>query len=114
MRKSKSDLQAERSDIEARIEQLRSEGTYRVGVRLDLAAAAGTASKKSQNDYKYGRLRAGRNKLLPNGKASEYVRLEDIANVQAEIDRGKAIEQLQRRLSKLDQMLRSPNSHPTI
>jgi hypothetical protein len=105
MKRSKSDLQAERTTLEAQIEQIKSEGGYRIGVRLDLAAAGGTASAKSQGDYKYGRLRAGRDKLLPSGKKSEYVRLEDIPETQAEIERGKAIEQLERRLKQLDRIL---------
>lgn len=105
MRKSKSELQAERATLEAQIEQIKSEGEYRLGVRLDLAAAAGTASKSSQAAYKYGRLRAGRNNLLPNGKKSEYVPLDQIPEVQSQIDRGKEIEKLERRLLQLAAML---------
>ncbi|WNZ45218.1 hypothetical protein Q2T42_25865 [Leptolyngbya boryana CZ1] len=104
MRKSKTQLETERGEIKARIDRLKSK-PYRTGVRLDLAAAGGTASAKSQGDYKYGRLRAGRGKLLPNGKKSEYVRLEDIPEMQVEIERGKTIEQLERRLKQLNAIL---------
>ena len=60
-----------------------------------------TASSKSQSDYKYGRLRAGKGKLLPNGSKSQYVPLAELGNVEAAIARGKELTKVQREIGKV-------------
>jgi len=76
-----------------------------IGVRLDKAAAGGTASNKSQTRYKYARLRSGRGKTLSNGQKSQYVPLKKVAATEAAIQRGKELVRLQKRLEKLSEML---------
>lgn len=44
-------------------------------------------------------------KLRTNSKKSEYVRLEDIPEMHTEIERGRTIEQLERRLKQLNAIL---------
>ena len=76
-----------------------------IGVRLDRAAAGGTASNQSQTSYKYARLRSGRGKTLSNGQKSQYIPLQQIAVTEAAIARGKELIKLQKRLEKLSQIL---------
>jgi hypothetical protein len=104
MKRSTEALETERREVTARITQLRSLDIL-TDVRLEKAAAAGTAGKKSQTDYKYARLRAGRGRLLENGLKSKYVPLDQVVEVEAAIARGRELEKLTRRLAKLDQML---------
>ena len=56
MRRPQAELEAERNEIIARIAALQTEGDVLTGVRLDKAAAGGTASNQSQTRYKYERL----------------------------------------------------------
>ena len=72
-------LQQRLTALEAQIAGLKQEGDYLIGVRLERSAAGGTASQSAKQDLKYARLRAGRGKLLPNGKKSMYVPVRDIA-----------------------------------
>jgi hypothetical protein len=102
MRRSIAELETERAKLEARLKDIQDEGEVLVGVRLDRSAAGGTATKQ---DCKYARLRAGRGKLLPNGKQSQYVKLEDIPEVEAAIVRGAEVGQLRRRLEQLNRIL---------
>jgi hypothetical protein len=105
MKRARCQLEAERVQVEAEIGAIRAAGDVRLGVRLEKAAAGGSAGKKSQGEYKYGRLRSGRGRELPSGNRSQYVRLEEIPEVEAAIWRGKAVAKLQRRLDKLNEML---------
>jgi hypothetical protein len=105
MKRARVELEAERAKVEAAIGAIRAAGLVLLGVRLEKAAAGGSAGKKSQGDYKYGRLRAGRGKELDNGNRSQYVPLEEIPGVEAAIGRGKAVAKLQRRLEKLNEIL---------
>ena len=105
MRRPQAELEAEQNEIIARIADLQNEGDVLIGVRLDKAAAGGTASNKSQTSYKYARLRSGRGKMLSNGQKSQYIPLQQIAVTEAAIARGKELIKLQKRLEKLSQIL---------
>jgi hypothetical protein len=102
------DLRLELERLQTAATEIRAEGDILQGVRLDKAAAGGTASPKAQQTYKYARLRAGRGKLLPNGKGSRYVPLSDIPKTEVAIARGqrltkveKAIAQVRAKVEKL-------------
>ena len=105
MRRPQAELEAERNEIIARIADLQTEGDVLTGVRLDKAAAGGTASNQSQTRYKYARLRSGRGKTLSNGQKSQYVPLKKVAATEAAIQRGKELVKLQKRLENLSKML---------
>jgi len=105
MRRPQAELEAEQNEIIARIADLQNEGDVLIGVRLDRAAAGGTASNKSQTRYKYARLRSGRGKTLSNGQKSRYVPLEEVAATEAAILQGKELVRLQKRLENLSKML---------
>ena len=68
MRPPQAELEAEHNEIIARIADLQTEGDVLTGVRLDKAAAGGTASNKSQTRYKYARLRSGAAKCYRMGR----------------------------------------------
>lgn len=105
MRRLQTELETERIEIITRIAELQNEGDVLIGVRLDKAAAGGTASNQSQTSYKYARLRSGRGKTLSNGQKSQYVPLKKVAAIEAAIQRGKEYARLQKRLEKLSEML---------
>ena len=105
MRRPQAELETERNEIIARIAELQNEGDVLTGVRLDKAAAGGTASNKSQTRYKYARLRSGRGKTLSTGQKSQYIPLKEIAATEAAIQRGKELVRLQKRLESLSKML---------
>ena len=105
MRRPQAELQAERNAIITQIAALQNEGDVLIGVRLDRAAAGGTASNKSQTRYKYARLRSGRGKTLSNGQKSQYIPLKEVAATEAAILQGKELVRLQKRLEKLSEML---------
>jgi len=105
MRRPEAELETERNEIITQIAALQNEGDVLIGVRLDRAAAGGTASNKTQTRYKYARLRSGRGKTLSNGQKSQYVPLEEVAATEAAILQGKELVRLQKRLEKLSEML---------
>jgi len=105
MRRPQAELEAEQNEIIARIADLQNEGDVLIGVRLDRAAAGGTASNQSQTRYKYARLRSGRGKTLSNGQKSQYIPLKEVAATEAAILQGKELVRLQKRLEKLSEML---------
>jgi len=105
MRRPQAELETERTAIIAAIADLQNQGDVLIGVRLDKAAAGGTASSQSQTSYKYARLRSGRGKTLSNGQKSQYVPLKKVAAIEAAIQRGKELAKLQKRLEKLSKML---------
>ena len=91
--------------LEAQIEAQKQAGDYLIGVRLERSAAGGTASQSAKEDLKYARLRAGRGKLLPNGKKSMYVPLSKIAQYDAACQRGESIRKLERQVNQLQAQL---------
>jgi hypothetical protein len=105
MKRARYDLETERVRLQAEIGAIQAAGMVLLGVRLEKAAAGGSAGQKSQGEYKYGRLRSGRGKELENGNRSQYVPLEEIPEVEAAIARGKAVAKLQRRLDRLNEIL---------
>ncbi|MBW4470606.1 MAG: hypothetical protein KME45_09395 [Stenomitos rutilans HA7619-LM2] len=101
MPSSNEALQHQLSSLEAEMETLKGAGDYLIGVRLERSPAGGSASKAAKEDCKYARLRAGRGKLLPNGKKSLYIPVEQIAHYEAACDRGKQVQQLERQIEHL-------------
>jgi len=88
-------------DLEAQVEVIKSQGEYLIGVRLERSPAGGTASQNAKGSSKYARLRAGRGKVLPNGKKSRYVPVEHIARYAAACQRGEQIQKLERQIERL-------------
>ncbi|MFM2433111.1 MAG: hypothetical protein RLZZ511_4325 [Cyanobacteriota bacterium] len=91
-------LQRQRSQI--------SQLDYLTNCRLELAYPGGTAGKASQ-EKPYGRLRSGKGNLLPNGKRSQYVPVDDVVNVEAQIERGRQIKTIDREIGKLERLAES-------
>lgn len=104
-------LQAKLNALLSEAMEIRESGECLQGVRLESAAAGGTASGKSQTNCKYGRLRSGKGKLLPNGSKSQYVPLAELGEVEAAIARGKELTKIEREIKKvtaqLDQLART-------
>ena len=98
---SLSQLKAQLADLEKQATQIRVSGECLTGLRLEKSGAGGTASGKSQTDCKYGRLRAGKGKLLPNGSKSQYVPLAELGKMEAAIARGKELTKVQREIGKV-------------
>lgn len=96
--------------LEAEATRIRNEGECLQGVRLEWAAAGGTASASSHNSYKYARLRAGKGKALGSGKKSQYIPVTEIARYEAAIERGKRLTKLEKQISQLQQKLGTTNS----
>lgn len=94
-------LQQRLSKLEAQLEAIKQEGECLIGVRLERSPAGGTASLNSKQSSKYARLRAGRGKLLPNGKRSMYVPIQDIARYEAACQRGGRFQKLERELHRV-------------
>lgn len=94
-------LQQRLSKLEAQLEAIRQEGEYLMGVRLERSPAGGTASRNAKESSKYARLRAGRGKLLPNGKRSMYVSVQEIARYDAACERGGRLQKLERELNQV-------------
>ena len=99
------ELKAQLATLKTQAAAIRGSGECLQGVRLEKAAAGGTASGKSQQNYKYGRLRAGKGNLLPNGSKSQYVPLAELGNVEAAIARGKELTKLERESKKVTAQL---------
>lgn len=98
---SLQNLQQQLATVEAQIAAVKQEGDYLIGVRLERSAAGGTASQSAKAELKYARLRAGRGKLLPNGKKSMYVPIGEIARYDAACRRGEQLQKLERTLQQL-------------
>lgn len=95
------DLQSQLSTLEAELSDLKGSGDYLIGVRIERSPAGGSASIAAKETCKYARLRAGRGKLLPNGKKSLYIPVEKIAQYEAACDRGKQMQQLEQRIERI-------------
>lgn len=102
---SLKDLQQQLRSYEAELETIKRSGDHLIGVRVERATAGGSASKAAKEECKYARLRAGRGKLLPNGKKSLYIPVTLIAQYEAACDRGKRVEQLERQIESLKEQL---------
>ncbi|MGI0484164.1 hypothetical protein ACN4EK_01935 [Pantanalinema rosaneae CENA516] len=94
-------LQQQLVQLEAKLAALQDQGDYLVGVRIERTPAGGSASIAAKASCRYARLRAGRGKLLPNGKKSLYIPIEKIPYYQAACDRGKQVQQLERQIHQI-------------
>jgi hypothetical protein len=95
------ELKAQLATLETQAAAIRGSGDCLQGLRLEKAAAGGTASEKSISNYKYGRLRAGKGKLLSNGQKSQYVALAELGNVEAAIARGRELSKVEKEIKKV-------------
>lgn len=93
-------LRTEIANLEAQTIVIRQQGEYLQGVRLEKTCAGGTASISAKGEYKYARLRAGRGRLLPNGKKSQYIKLEQVTRYEAAIARGKSLQYLEKQIEQ--------------
>lgn len=93
-------LRAEIADLEEQATVIRQQGEYLQGVRLEKTPAGGTASINSKEECKYARLRAGRGRLLPNGKKSQYIKLNQIVRYDAAIARGKCLSRIEKQIEQ--------------
>ena len=66
-------LETEIEALQQQLTSLEQQEPFLTGVRVERTAAGGTASPKSKTECKYARLRAGKGKLLDNGKKSKYI-----------------------------------------
>lgn len=99
------DLKTHLSALEAELETFKGMGDYLIGVRIERSPAGGSASIAAKETSKYARLRAGKGKLLPNGKKSLYIPVEKIAQYEAACDRGKQVQQLERQIEHIKTQL---------
>lgn len=104
---SVSRLRSRLAELEASVKSLKSRGECLQGVRLEKSTPGGTASINSNATQQYARLRAGKGKVLPNGKRSRYVPKDQISEVEAAIARGKQLTKLEREIAEVrSQLLR--------
>ncbi|MGC1307745.1 MAG: hypothetical protein WA885_10980 [Phormidesmis sp.] len=106
-------LQTDIENLQQQLADLKAQGPFLLGMRVERTAAGGTASKESRAECKYARLRAGKGKRLENGKKSKYIPIREIDRYQAMCDRGKAITQLDRKIQKHQKKLRWLNTIAT-
>ncbi|MBE9064848.1 hypothetical protein [cf. Phormidesmis sp. LEGE 11477] len=99
-------LQLEIDNLQGQISALKEKGPFLQGVRLERTAAGGTASLEAKESCKYARLRAGKGKLLDNGKKSKYIPVHEIEKYETMCARGKAIGRLEREVLKKEQGLK--------
>ena len=98
-------ITAEIEELKKQLTELRAQGPFLSGVRVERTPAGGTASQKAQGECKYARLRAGKGKCLENGKKSQYIPVREIDKYQAMCKRGKSISQLERKIQKKQRRL---------
>lgn len=94
-------LQQQLGQLEIQLAALQGQGDYLIGVRIERTPAGGSASVAAKATCRYARLRAGRGKLLPNGKKSLYIPIEKIPHYQAACDRGQQVQQLERQIQQI-------------
>ncbi|EDX83462.1 hypothetical protein S7335_642 [Synechococcus sp. PCC 7335] len=92
-------------DLQQQLDELKARD-YLTGVRVERTPAGGTASSNAKNECKYARLRAGKGKLLDNGKKSKYIPLQEIEKYTAMCSRGKTITQLDRAIQRRQKKLK--------
>ena len=98
-------IKTEIENLQQQLLDLKDQGPFLTGVRVERTAAGGTASRESKAECKYARLRAGKGKLLDNGKKSKYIAVREIDKYQAMCNRGKAISRLVRKIQKQEKKL---------
>lgn len=103
-------LETEIEELQQQRSALKDEGEFLQGVRVERTAAGGTASREAQAECKYARLRAGKGKLLDNGKKSKYIPVREIDKYQAMCTRGKSIGRLERKIQQLQRKLKQLNA----
>lgn len=96
-----SELKTRLAELEREAAAIRGSGECLQGVRLEFAPGGGTASIASKQSPKYARLRAGRGKMLPSGKKSQYIRLEQIPEIEAAVERGKRLTAVEREIGRV-------------
>lgn len=96
------ELRRQLATLKEQVSAIKQVGNYLMGVRIERSPAGGTASVMAKETCKYARLRAGKGKLLPNGKKSLYIPVESIAQYEAACDRGKQIQQLERQIERVN------------
>jgi hypothetical protein len=102
---SLGELQSQLSALETELSDLKGRGDYLIGVRIERSPAGGSASIAAKETCKYARLRAGKGKLLPNGKKSLYIPIEKVPQYEAACDRGKQVQQLERQIERIKTQL---------
>lgn len=103
-------IKAEIEELEEQLTGLKAQGAFLSGVRVELTPAGGTASQKAQGECKYARLRAGKGKLLDNGKKSKYIPVREINKYQAMCQRGKSIKRIEGKVANRQQKLKRLNA----
>ena len=98
-------LRSRLAELELSVKELKAKGECLQGVRLEKSTAGGTASISCKATQQYARLRAGRGKLLPNGKKSQYVPKGQISEVKAAIARGKQLTKLEKEIAEVRSQL---------
>ena len=102
----RTQLRAEIETLEQQLLSLKETGAFLQGVRVEQTAAGGTASRQSKAECKYARLRAGKGKVLDNGKKSKYIPVQEIDKYRAMCTRGKSISRLERKIQQRQKRLR--------
>ncbi|MGB3767738.1 MAG: hypothetical protein WA947_14375 [Phormidesmis sp.] len=103
-------VKTELEKLQEQLAELKARGPFLSGVRVERTPAGGTASQNAQSECKYARLRAGKGKLLDNGKKSKYIPVREIDKYQAMCYRGKSIKQIERKIEKRQQTLKRLNA----
>lgn len=98
-------IKAEIGELEKQLTELKAQGPFLSGVRVELTPAGGTASQKAKGECRYARLRAGKGKRLENGKKSQYIPVQEIDRYQAMCKRGKRISQIEKKIQRKQRKL---------
>lgn len=93
-------IKTEIKELKEQLTELKTQGPFLSGVRVELTPAGGTASQRAQGECKYARLRVGKGKCLENGKKSQYIPVREIDKYQAMCKRGKSISRLEKKIQK--------------
>ena len=102
---SVEELRRQLAAVEGQLESIKNAGDYLIGVRIERSPAGGSASQGAKEACKYARLRAGKGKLLPNGKKSLYIPVAQITHYEAACDRGLQVQRLEKTLEALNAQL---------
>ena len=98
-------LRSRLAELELSVKELKVSGECLQGVRLEKSRPGGTASINSKANQQYARLRAGKGKVLSNGKKSRYVPKGQISEVEAAIARGKQLTKLEKEIAEVRSQL---------
>ena len=102
----RASIKAEIEDLQRQVLSLKEKGPFLQNVRVERTSAGGTASKKAQSNGNYARLRAGKGKLLDNGKKSKYIPVRETDKYQAMCHRGKSIKRIEKKIAQRQQKLK--------